>query len=364
MIWIIFAIMTAAVIAGLLSPAVRRAPTADGMDRNAYDRTIFRDQLAELDRDIDRGLIAAPEAEAARNEISRRLIAATAAPEARRPLGTPSMALLAALIIPAVALPLYLKAGSPLLPDVPLAARLERAAENGDYDALIARVEKHLAQTPDDIEGWKVVLPAYRKSMRWADVAEAQRNILRLSTPTADSLADYGEALAMANQGVMNTEAHGVILKALALDPKLPKARFYDALALKQEGKLEEAKAAFEAFLADTPADAPWHGMLVAEMQAMASHPPALDQQTMQDAAAMSPQDQQAMIRSMVDGLEEKLKADGTDLEGWLRLIRARGVLGERDKARAAYDAAKARFTDNQQALAALDGLAKEMNIP
>ena len=169
---------------------------------------------------------------------------------------------------------------------------------------------------------------------------------------------------AMANQGLVDAEAHGIILRALALDPKLPKARFYDALALKQEGKMEEAKAAFEAFLADTPADAPWRDMLVAEMQALSSRPPALDQQTMQDAAAMSPEDQQAMIRSMVDGLEEKLKIDGTDLEGWLRLIRARGVLGERDKARAAYDTAKARFTDNQQALAALDGLAKEMNIP
>ena len=363
MIWIIFAAMTAVVIAGLLRPIVKGQAVPEGHDRNAYDRAIFRDQLAELDRDVERGSIAAAEAEGARNEISRRLIAAAVAPEARRPLGSPSMALLAALIVPAVALPLYLKAGNPLLPDVPLAARLETATETGDYEALIAKVERHLASKPDDVEGWKVLLPAYRKAMRWSAVAEAQRNILRLSEPTAAGVADYGEALAMANQGQVSAEAHDIFRKALALDPKLPKARFYDALAKKQQGKAGEAKAAFEAFLADTPADAPWRGTLVAEMQDMSSRPPALDQQTMQDATSMSAEDQQAMIRSMVDGLDEKLKTSGNDIAGWLRLIRARGVLGEAGKARLAYETAKAQFKDDADALAALDGLAKEMSI-
>ncbi len=167
-----------------------------------------------------------------------------------------------------------------------------------------------------------------------------------------------------ANQGIVSAQAHDIVSQALKLDPKLPKARFYDALALKQEGKAAEAKAAFEAFLADTPQDAPWRPMLLAEMQDMSGKPPALDQQTMQDASQMSAEDQQAMIRSMVDGLEERLKADGSDLSGWLRLIRARGVLGETDRAKAAYDTAKTQFRDNPDALAALDGLAKEMNIP
>ena len=363
MIWIIFAAMTAVVIAGLLRPVVKGQAQPEGHDRNAYDRAIFRDQLAELDRDLERGSIAAPEAEAARNEISRRLIAAASAPEVSRPLGSPSMALLAALIVPAVALPLYLKAGNPLLPDVPLATRLEKAAETGDYEALIAKVERHLASTPDDVEGWKILVPAYRKAMHWTDVAEAQRNILRLSEPTAAGIADYGEALTMANQGLVSAEAHDIFLQALALDPKLPKARFYDALALKQEGKADDAKAAFEAFLAETPADAPWRSMLVAEMQDMSARPPALDQQTMKDASSMSPEDQQAMIRSMVDGLDAKLKANGNDIGGWLRLIRARGVLGEAGKARLAYETAKAQFKDNPDALTALDGLAKEMSI-
>lgn len=363
MIWIIFAAMTAVVIVALLRPIAKGQVLAEGEDRDAHDRAIFRDQLAELDRDLERGAIAAAEAEAARNEISRRLIAAASQPSAPRPLGTPPMALLAALIVPLVALPLYLKAGSPLLPDVPLKERLATAAENGDEEALIAQVELHLAAKPDDLKGWEVLVPIYRKAMRWADVAEAQRNILRLSKPTAGGLADYGEALVMANQGTVTSSAHDIVRQARALDPKLPKARFYDALALKQQGNLGAAKAAFEAFLAETPADAPWRSMLEAEIQDMASRPPALDQQTMQDASAMSAEDRQAMIRSMVDGLEEKLKANGGDIDGWLRLIRARGVLGEADKARLAYETAKVQFKDDADALAALDGLAKEMSI-
>lgn len=364
MIWIVFAFMTAAVIAVLILPVVRAKPQSPELDRNAFDRAVFRDQLAELDRDVERGTIATTEADAARNEISRRLIAVSAAPAKARPLRTPFLALLAALIIPAVALPLYLRAGSPMLPDVPLATRLEDAAETGDYEALIVKVEQHLALNPDDLEGWKVLGPAYRRGVRWADAAEAMRNIVRLSQPSAELMADYGEALVMANQGLVSAEAHDVFAKALALDTKLPKARFFDALALKQEGKTAEAKAAFDAFLADTPADAPWRGMLVAEMQDMSSRPPALDQPTMQDAASMTSEDQQAMIRTMVDGLEEKLKADGSDLDGWLRLIRARVVLGDTDKAKLAYDTAKAQFKDSTQSISALDGLAKEMKIP
>lgn len=363
MIWIVFAFMTAAVLAVLILPVLRAKPQVQNLDRNAFDRAVFRDQLAELDRDVERGTIGTTESDAARNEISRRLIAASATSAMARPVRTPFLALLAALIIPAVALPLYLKAGSPLLPDVPLATRLEKAAETGDYEALIVKVEQHLALNPDDLEGWKVLGPAYRRGMRWADAAEAMRNVVRLSKPDAEIMADYGEALVMANQGLVSAEAHDVFAKALALDAKLPKARFFDTLALKQEGKTAEAKAAFDAFLAETPADAPWRAMLVAEMQDMSTRPPALDQQTMKDAAAISTEDQQAMIRTMVDGLEEKLKADGSDLDGWLRLIRARVVLGDTDKARLAYETARAKFKDKTQAIAALDGLAKEMNI-
>ena len=185
MLWIVLAVLTAAVLAALLIPAVVRTAPADAADRNSHDRAVFRDQLAELERDAERGTIGPAEAEAARNEISRRLIAA-ASPDSdegkRGGLGTPVIAIVAALLIPAIALPLYLKAGSPELPDVPLAARMAVAEQKGDFEALIVKVENHLAGNPDDIEGWKVLAPTYRRFSRWAEAAEAYRNILRLAS--------------------------------------------------------------------------------------------------------------------------------------------------------------------------------------
>jgi cytochrome c-type biogenesis protein CcmH len=363
MIWTIFAVLTAAVIAFLLLPVIRAKPLPAGGDRNSYDRAVFRDQLAELERDLERGTIGPAEAEAARNEISRRLIAASEGSAKSGQQNLAGVALIAALLVPAVALPLYLQAGSPMLQDVPLAERMANAEKTGDFAALLVKVEQHLAKNPDDVEGWKVLAPAYRRSERWSDAAEAQRNILRLSTPDAQNLSEYGEALVLANQGLVSTDAHELFVKALAIDPKYPKARFYNALALKQVGKTAEAKAAFEAFLSETPADAPWRPMLLAEMKDLSRKPPALDAETMENATNMSASDQQAMIRGMVDGLEEELKADASDLEGWLRLIRARSVLGEMDKAKSAFETAKTTFKDDPQAIARLDGLAQEMNI-
>jgi len=362
MIWIAITAMTAAVIAALLLPALKRG-TGEGVDRNAYDRAVFRDQLAELDRDLERGVIGPAEAEAARNEISRRIIAAAGRPQERQAAAAPVVALLCVLLVPIVAIPLYVKAGSPDLPGVPLVERMAAAEEKGDYEALIAKVEQHLASNLDDIEGWKVLAPAYRRGMRFADEVEAHRNIVRLSPPDALAIADYAEAMVMAGQGIVSAEAHAQFGKALALDPKLPKARFYDALALKQEGKTAEAKAAFEAFLKDTPADAPWRPMLVAEMQDMGAKPPALDSETMAAAQDMSAQDQQAMIRTMVDGLEERLAANPDDLDGWLRLIRSRAVLGEAGKAKDAYDKALAQYSGNADALAQIAALAKDMKL-
>jgi cytochrome c-type biogenesis protein CcmH len=366
MLWIALAVLTAAVLAALLIPAVIRTAPADVADRNAYDRAVFRDQLAELERDAERGTIGAAEADAARNEISRRLIAASGQSRGagrRSGLGTRVIAILAALLIPAIALPIYLKAGSPALPDVPLADRMASAEQNGDFEALIVKVENHLADNPDDIEGWKVLAPTYRRFNRWADAAEAYRNMLRLAPPDATTLADYGESLVMEGEGMVSAAAHQLFTQALALDAKLPKARFFDALALKQEGKTEEAKAAFQSFLADSPADAPWRPMVMSEIGSLTGRPPALDSQTMADASNMSADDQQAMIRSMVDGLEQKLTTNPDDLDGWLRLIRARAVLGETDKAKAAYEKALIQFSGNGDALAQIASLGREVKI-
>jgi cytochrome c-type biogenesis protein CcmH len=166
-------------------------------------------------------------------------------------------------------------------------------------------------------------------------------NVTRLSKATPETIADYGEMVVFANEGMVTAEADRAFNEALKLDPKLPKARYFHGLALKQEGKTEEARAMFQALLADSPPDASWR--------------PAIE-------AELAP-DQAATIRSMVDGLEARLQTDRGDLEGWQRLIRSRSVLGEIDKAKAALATAREQFKDKQDALATLNGLAKEVGI-
>lgn len=345
MIWLVFAIMTAATLAVLLMPLwAGRAAVAPG--RGRFDQAVYRDQLAELERDRARGVIGDAEAEAARNEISRRLI------EAARPQSEPAagktgvMGLIGAALVPLVAIPLYLNSGMPRLADVPLSARLEKAMDNQDFAALVAKVERHLAQNPDDIEGWKVLAPAYKRERRWQDAADAYANIVRLSQPDAATITDLGEMLVFANDGMVTAEAARAFATALKADAKMPKARFFAALALKQEGRKDEARRAFKVLLAEGPTVAAWRPMVEAELK---------------DLAATG--DRQAMIRAMVEGLEERLKTDSDDLEGWQRLIRSRAVLKELDKAKAAYATARHHFMDRPKALAALDGLAKEMGI-
>ena len=176
MIWLFCAALTLLVLALLVWPVLRGERDGDAADRSAYDRTVFRDQLAELERDLSRGLIGEKEAEAARNEISRRLIAAAeqgGGTHGRRlPL---AIAMATVLIVPAVAVPLYLKVGNPALPDVPLQARIDRAAESGDFDALIAKVERHLAGAPGDVQGWQVLAqPVQRQPIVCVNAGHAQ----------------------------------------------------------------------------------------------------------------------------------------------------------------------------------------------
>jgi cytochrome c-type biogenesis protein CcmH len=339
MIWLIFTGMTAAVVAALLVPFTRKSFGSLNSDAE-FDRAVYRDQLQELERDQGRGLIGAAEAEAARNEISRRLLQVAKS----KTFATGNQySLLAVLLVPLVALPIYANYGNPRLPDVPLQERLKGAIANQDFAALVATVETHLAEAPNDIEGWKVLAPAYKREKRWIDAAEAYANVLRLSPPTSETITDFGEMLVFANEGMVTDEAERAFTEALKLEAMNPRAKFYYDMALKQEGKAPA--------LSDEQ---------IAAGQAKA---PALSDEQLAAGQAMSTQDQTAMIAGMIDGLEQKLGNDSRDLEGWKRLIRARRISNEIDKAKISLNLAMNIFKDEPASLNVLQGLAKELGI-
>ena len=360
--FLVFALLAAAVVLAVTWPVIR--PRTAGPARAQYDEAVFRDQLAELERDKARGLIGRVEAEAARNEIARRLLSAGRDGTATAPPGSGKWAILAAAaFIPVLSLVVYLALGAPGRPDMPLRERLENAVANNDLLALMAKAEAHLAEKPDDVQGWEILAPLYRGTERYADAAKAYANLLRLKEPDAGLYADYAEMLVLANAGLVPKEATQALAEALKRDPKSPKARFYAGLALKQDGKAVEALALWRALLADTKPQDSWRSALEAQIASLSPGAPVLSDDQIAATENMTPEDREKMIRGMVDGLEERLKSSPADLAGWQRLIRARAVLGEMDKARQAYASAKEQFKADAQATAALVQSAQQLGL-
>ncbi|MBP1859823.1 c-type cytochrome biogenesis protein CcmI [Rhizobium herbae] len=355
--WILVATLTAAVAAVLLLPLLRAAAGAEAPQ--SHDVEVYRDQLEELKRDERNGLISGEDAGFARAEVARRLLVATDAVNAAGPVQparrSNRLAQLAIiLILPAVGLCLYLRTGNPDVPDAPLAARL--ANPGNDMNILIARAEQQLVANPDDGAGWDVLAPIYYRSGRVEDAAAAFRNALRILGATPARLGGYAESLIALSGGLVTTEAQDALQKSLAIEPNDPRAQFYLALALKQEGKAPEALAAFQQIARTSPAGAPWlplvnehiaglkhDGAAPAGAQARAK----LGNPTGEDVAAaedMSAGDRTAMIEGMVGSLAEKLKADPKNFEGWMRIIRSYSVLGQKDKATDALKQGLAAF--------------------
>jgi cytochrome c-type biogenesis protein CcmH len=357
---LLFAV-TAALALG--SKWLARASLGAGTDAGL---TVFKHQLKELDSDIDAGRIASADGDGLRNELSRRILAA-ARGQTDAAVGNASPRVMAlALLVPLATVLIYVQVGKPNMPDVPRAERLANAQKTGDPEALVAQVEDHLSKKPDDVQGWQLLVPVYMEMQRFGDAAAAQMQIMALTGETAELKAGVAEALTLRDKGLMPELAITAAMDAYRLDPANPKTQFYHALALSQQGKKVESLVAFNAILANSSADAPWRGAVQEQIKRLSSSGAA--PQISEDQAAglknLAPADQQAMIRGMVDGLDAKLAANADDLEGWLRLIRARTVLGESDKASAALTKARRLFVSKPDALTAINDLAKELKLP
>ncbi|MER8426217.1 c-type cytochrome biogenesis protein CcmI [Mesorhizobium sp. M1403] len=359
--WVIAAILTLGASLAVLLPLAGGSKNASAAGN--HDLEVYRDQLAELDRDMARGLIQPMEAEEARTEIARRILRLSNAGQADATATQPSrstrlVATAAVLVVPLVSWGLYGQLGSPDLPSQPLSERLAKNPADSSVDELIARAEAHLAANPSDGRGWDVLAPIYLRMQRYADAVTAYRNAIRLDGDSAARQAGLGEAIANAAGGIVSADAQAAFEAALKLDPANPKATFYLAMAMAQEGRIAEATAAWQKMLAALPQGSPWRGAVeqaLAESAArnVASEAPAKGPSAddIDAASSMSPQDRQAMISTMVAGLDEKLRQNPRDEEGWMQLVRSYAVLGKTDQARDALNRGIAVFgADSDQA--------------
>ena len=364
--------LTALIVAFVVLPLMHSARPAP--ERGQFDRAVYRDQLKELERDEARGLIAPREAASARLEIERRLLAADDARSgAAAPSGaaSPWLAVTLALLLPGAAVLLYLALGTPSAPDQPYAARsgeraLAAGGGHGDMAKTAAALEAKLKQAPDNEGDWLLLARTEAALGHWQKSADAYGEAMRLTKGRPDVAASYGEMLVAAAEGIVTPRARAALSTALAGDPGNAVARYYLALGDAQEGKAQEAIAAWQKLAAEESADSPARAELkerIAETARAAGLPaPELatpqaragpSPEQMAAAANMPPEERQKMIRGMVDALAAKLEGAPDDVEGWLKLGRAYGVLGERDKAVDAYErAARLRPEDAQIPLA------------
>jgi cytochrome c-type biogenesis protein CcmH len=278
-------------------------------------------------------------------------------------------ALAALIFVPFAAGTIYLMHGSPQLPGEPLASRIDAKADQSIL-AMIAQVERHLETSPKDARGWEVLAPIYLRLGRFDDAVKARRHAIEYGGDTAQREAELGEALVAAANGVVTTDAKQAFDQAAAKSPDDPKARFYLGLAAQQDGDTDKAADIWQKLLKDAPPGAPW---ATAVQQALASAgrtspsgqkaTPGPSADDVAAASKMSEAERGEMVRGMVAQLAERLKSDGSDVEGWLRLVRAYVVLGERDKASEAVGKARQALIKDPDKVRRIEDFAKSVGL-
>lgn len=370
-LWAVLGVMTAAAVAAVLVPLLRRRPEA--RPRMAYDLAVYRDQLEEVEGDLARGLITPGQAEAARVEIKRRMLAAAredegrpAAPSGRSARPPWLAAGFVGVVLSAGAVGIYLVLGSPEVPSRPFAGRaateVTLTAEEQALEEAVAELSRRLEEQPQDVAGWRLLGRSYLVLGRYHEAVDALRHAQLLAGGDPEVASELGEALVLVAQGIVTPEARELFRAALEKQPKDPAARYYLGLAHAQRGELAEALAVWQALAADAPRDAPWLEQLHAQMRPVAEElgielaemPPAprAPQEEASEAEGGAPAETRGAerpetIESMVAGLAERLESDPNDLEGWLMLARSYRVLERLEAAAAAYRRALALAPEN-----------------
>jgi len=348
--WIFAALLTLAASLAVMRPFLRGS--GGRLAGAEHDLAVYRDQLAELEQEVQRGLISESDAAEARAEIGRRILRLTAAQSTEQEEAKQNgklaraIAISAVLAVPLVSWGLYSLLGSPGMPAQPLEARLTRDPSEASVEELVARAEAYLAEHPDDARGWETLAPIYARLGRYEDAVAAWQKTIAIAGPTADREAAAAEAMVGASRGIITADAEAAFRRALALDAENPRARFFIAMGRAQEGKYEEARAVWQKMATELPAESPWKEAANQALAGLKERSPAngnaasegpSDEQ-IADAENMSPEARRQMIEGMVASLDAKLRDNPADSEGWRRLIRSYVVLGRHEDAARALE--------------------------
>jgi len=395
--WAAAAALTAGVAVIMLQGLRRGDATAD----NSAALKVYRDQLAEVDRDLARAVIAPAEAERLKTEISRRLLEADRSLQNAPKAGGKGSMIPAALLIAAAsaaALYGYLRLGAPGYGDLPLHSRLAMAeqlyanrpsqteaeaaapaaaATQADpaFLDLMTKLRAAVAQNPDDQQGLTLLARNEAQLGNFIAARKAYEHLLDLKgdTATASDHAATAQSMIFAAGGKVTAEAEKHLIRALELEPTHPLARYFVGLMFAEVDRPDRAFAMWEPLLREGPTDAPWMAPLTDmlpdiadragvkfQMPGAGKGPTAMD---MAAAGDMTPEERQEMIKGMVGQLEDRLGSEGGPVEEWAKLINSLAVLGDTDRAKAALAKAQAAFKDDSAALATLQDAASAAGV-
>jgi len=330
---------------------------------------VYRRQLAELDDLAARGLLAADERGAARAEAGRRLLSAADAEEVAEQAGGPASRLTVTLAVAAAAmgaLGLYMALGSPGLPDEPYGARVQ-AWRRADPASLTPRQMAAVLQmlAKEHPRDPKVLGYLGLADLAGGDAFGAERAFQRaiaLGGAGADVYTGLARAQLALADGKLTPQARAAFQRALQIAPKDTAARFYLGQAEIESGDRNAGIGLWRALVADLPPGDPNRAALNAELARLSAPSPAplSGPETPAGAAIVgaAPAEQAAFIRGMVARLADRLRQNPDDPDGWARLVRSYGVLGDRGAQAEALAKARKLFAGRPDALAKVEAQA------
>jgi len=404
-LWIILTGLTSVAAVLLTITLVRRVPPPiSGRERAT---ALWRAQIAEIDHEVEQGSLNPEEAGSARAEVERRIVAAAKeqGPETQVSSEKFRLVTVAAVVgwIVAGATGLYAYVGRPDLPAAefqPQAAAAlspgvsttsmatsDPATVAGDVDDMITGLSDRLAANPDDADGWQMLGWSYFNTQRYREASEAYAKAVAITGDDSELLSLYGETLVRAADGMVTDQALEMFDKAVTLNGSDARARFFQGMAIEQQGDPAAAIEAWITLLNSAPPGADWAASVEQRIRELAaaeniplegrlpetsdtvasltpSQPaPAPTADDVSAAMQMAPDDRQAMIRGMVDKLQARLEDEPNDVDGWIRLMRSRLVLGEEDAANAAFRRASEVFANAPVPKARISAAAGDMGL-
>jgi cytochrome c-type biogenesis protein CcmH len=393
--WIVCAVLTLSVTALVVTPLLRPKDVGD----DNPDIAIYRAQLAEIDRDLERELLVPQEAEQARAEVARRLLAANkiAVAPASGAAPTAGLSLIVGLVMAALSFGVYWSLGAPGYGDMPLSTRIAAGDEMranrpsqasletvaptppaaevpDDYRAAIEQLRAIAPTLPDDLEAWTRLAFHEVELRNYVGAADAQQQVIAIKgdpTPVPD-LQRLLDLKVVAAGGLVSPEAEELIQQILERQDGNIAARYYLGALYNQTDRPDLALR-FWRDIIETGDPSNFH---IASARAQVddtafragveyavpeARGPSFEQ--MDAASEMSDEDRQAMIGGMVSGLASRLANEGGPAQDWARLIRAYGVLGDTEAARTVWTEAQQVFVSSMRGMEILTNAARDAGV-